>query len=191
MEALELIAQIRSGRGVKAAQDRLYGLVEGALLERLRTKIPPRLRPRMDAEDVVQIAFLKAMEALEGFEPRSADSFFAWVYRIAKNLIADQAKRRSAAAAHLVRGEETGGVRESGVPGRATRPESLVGRRELIESLLGRLDEKEAEVIRLRDLEGKTYEEIGAAWRKTPGAVQRFHSRAWQRLCAIAQRDET
>jgi DNA-directed RNA polymerase specialized sigma24 family protein len=59
-------------------------MVRAALLQRLETKISPILRPRLDAEDVLHTAFIKALEGLESFHPRHENSFTAWVYRIAK-----------------------------------------------------------------------------------------------------------
>jgi len=190
MKPLVLIDNIRQGRDVNQSQKELYDLVREALLERLRRKIPPRLRSRLDAEDVVQAAFLKAMDALDGFQPQGESSFFAWVYRIAVNRIADQGKRRSVAAIHFTHGEDQGGVRQSQVSTRQGRPESHMQRRDWIESVLSQLKEKEAEVIRLRWLEGQSFEDIATSWKKNAGAVQRFHSRAWQRFCAIAEQEQ-
>jgi RNA polymerase sigma-70 factor, ECF subfamily len=190
MNPNDLLADIRAGRNVAAAKEDLYGLVREALLDRLRARIPPRLQSRMDADDVVQAAFLRALKALDSFQPRDEDSFFAWVYRIGTNLIIDQGKRKSVAAVRFARGEEEGGPRESQVGGRGRRAETQLARKEWIESMLGRLKDREAEIIRLRWLEGKSFDEIAAAWGKTPGAVQRFHSRAWERLRELAEDEE-
>jgi len=190
MDALSLVENIRQGRDVKSSQKELYDLVREALLERLRARIPARLQPRLDPEDVIQTAFLRAMEALDRFEPQGDGSFFAWVYRIAVNLIADHGKRRSVAAVHFAQGDDQSGVRLSRLSARQRGPESQMQRRDWIDSLLGQLKEKEAEVIRLRWLEGQSFEEIAASWQKSAGAVQRFHSRAWQRFCALAEEQE-
>jgi RNA polymerase sigma factor (sigma-70 family) len=190
MGTLALIEDIRSKRDVEGAQKALYAMAREALLARLTEKIPPRLRPRMDAEDVIQAAFMKAMSNLDQFQPQDENSFFAWVYRISKNLIADQNRRRSADAVHFATGDDEHGVRQSAVSARGRRAESQLQRKEWIDTILGQLATKEAEVIRLRWLDGRSFEEIAAAWKKTPGAVQRFHSRAWQRFRELAGRDE-
>ncbi len=190
MKPLELIESIRCGREIKSSEGQLYALVRTALLARIDAKIPPRLRSRMDAEDVLQAAFLRALQALPTFQPRDDDSFPAWVYSIAKNLIADQGKRRSVAAVRFAQAEDQAGVRESQIAAGRQRPESVIQRREWIDSVLGQLKEKEADVIRLRWLEGYSFEEIAESWRKKAGAVQRFYARAWKRFCEIAKDED-
>lgn len=188
MAILELIEKIQSGQDVKRSEEELYSLVSQALLQRLREKIPPRLNCRIDAEDVLNEAFLRALGALKRFRPSKEDSFLAWVYRIGKNLIADHNKRRSVMAVHFATEKGQRGPRESQiVPRHPRKVESELVRRDWIESILGQLQDKEAEVIRLRSLHGYSFEEIAASWQKTPGAVQRFYSRAWQRFCTLAQ----
>jgi len=188
MAILELIERIRSGQDVKRSEEELYSLVSEALLRRLREKIPARLNCRLDAEDVLNEAFLRALGALKTFRPSKEDSFLAWVYQIGKNLIADHNKRRSVMAVHFATEEGQKGPRESQiVPRHPRRVESELVRRDWIESILCQLQEKEAEVIRLRSLHGYSFEEIAKSWNKTPGAVQRFYSRAWHRFCTLAQ----
>ena len=188
MTAVELVEQIRSGEDDVSAQEELHRRVHQVLLERVRGKIPPRLKSRLDAEDVVQMAFLRAVDALDTFRGTTDPSFFAWVYTIAKHLMYDIAERRSAAARPFAREEYEGGPRESQVPGGEPRVSSQMARREWIDSMLGDLKEKEAEVIRLRRLQGMSFEKIAEKWRKTPEAVRRFYSRAFERLKDLAQR---
>jgi len=190
MTALELIDHIRSGNNASHAQGELYSLVRHAILDHLQHKIPPAVRRRLDAEDVLQEAFTRALLAIDRFESSSEKAFYAWVYRIAKNFIADQFKRQSVLAVPFG-DDERQGPRPSQIVGRRRRAETQIQRQELVEKLLGHLKPKEAEVIRLHQLQGYSFEEIAASWNKTPGAVQRFYSRAWQTLCALAQRKST
>jgi RNA polymerase sigma-70 factor (ECF subfamily) len=187
MKSLELIERIRSNEDARNAQDALYRNTEAAILNHLRQRIPARLRSRIDAEDVLHEAFLRAMAALDGFRANSESSFFAWVYTIAKNLISDVADRRSAMALPLGAGEDGESVSPSHIPARGRRVSTEFSRREWIVTVLRRLKEKEAEVIRLRLLMGMSFEEIAARWNRTPGAVQRFYSRARQRFRELAQ----
>jgi len=48
---------------------------------------------RDDAEDIVQITFMKAYYALEGFDP--SRSFSSWIYSIARNESVNDFRRRS------------------------------------------------------------------------------------------------
>jgi RNA polymerase sigma factor (sigma-70 family) len=65
-----------------------------------------------------------------------------------------------------------------------------VQRRDWIDALLEKLKPREAEVVRLRWLQGLSFEEIGASWQKTPGAVQRFYSRVWEKLSELAKEEQ-
>ena len=190
MTALELVESIRSGNNAAHAQAELYSLVRRAVLGHLHSKIPPAVRRRLDAEDVLQEAFLRAMRGLSRFEASSEKAFYAWVYRIAKNLIADQYKRQSVIRVSPFAKDGERGPRESQIIGGRRRAETQIQRKEIIDNMLGHLKPKEAEVIRLHQLQGYTFEEIAESWHKTPGAVQRFYSRAWQNLCELAQREK-
>ncbi len=185
MSVLDLVEEIRSGARSREAQEELYPLVREALLSRIERRLQSRLRSRVDAEDVLHESFVRAMAALDLFEPRSEQAFFAWVFTIAKNLMLDQSKRRSVGAVHLVGGSQQAGPRLSQVQGRERRAESMLQGTDAVASLLKRLKESEAEIIRLRKMEGLSFEEIAERYGKTPQAVQRSFSRAWTKLCEL------
>jgi len=187
VDSLELVERIRSSPGDEAAKEKLYRLVQAAILEKLRAKIPPHLQPRIDAEDVLDMAFLRAIEALDKFQPAGENSFLAWVYRIAKNTIADQGRRHSVAAARFVAGDAKAGPRASAIPSRERRAESLYRKRDWIEAVLSKLKGEEAEVIRLHWLDGQSFEEIAAASGKKTETVRKFYTRSWARFREIAQ----
>jgi RNA polymerase sigma factor (sigma-70 family) len=188
LTTLQLIARILAGEDAREAEAALYGILEGALLERLRKRIPSQLRPRLDAEDILHTAFLRARARLDSFEAKDKDAFIGYVYRTAKNLILNAGDRRSVGNVRFAGNEDgAGGPRASQLPGKQGGHTSLVARDEWIQTFLGRLAPKEAEVIRLYDLEQRSYETIARAWYSTPGAVQKFHSRAMEKLRAIAE----
>lgn len=187
--ALELVEDIRSGKNECGAKADLYLLLRRVILPYLHRKLPPALRPRVDAEDVLHEAFLRAMSHLDRFESSSDKAFYAWIYRIAKNLIQDQCRRRSALQVRFARDDEKG-LRESQILGRTGKSDSQIVRRELVDRMLGHLKRKQADVIRLHDLEGRNFGEIAQSWDKTPGAVQRFYSRALEDLRAGAFRSD-
>jgi RNA polymerase sigma-70 factor (ECF subfamily) len=160
--------------------------VREALLPRIQARISSRIRSRLDADDVLHDAFLRAMGALGLFTAKSEGSFYAWIYTISKNLMIDQSKRRSVDAQHLVAGSQADGPRVSQLEGRDGRAQSLLQRQDRIEALLRRLPEKEAELVRLHRLKGLTFEQIAEAQGKTAGAVQRAFSRVWNKLLELA-----
>ena len=189
MNALECIQNLRAGREVDRSRAALYEFVRATLLKNLHDPLGGRVQPRLDAEDVVQEATLRVFEALDGFQGSSEASFSSWVATIARNFIADQARRRSAAALRLVEESQTG-ASGPGSPGLAydAHDQSELARRDWIETTLACLKPKEAEVIRLHRLDGKSIAEIARAWQKSDEAVKRFYTRSWERFREAATR---
>jgi RNA polymerase sigma factor (sigma-70 family) len=188
MKALELLSEIRQGHMVQECQAKLYVKVRALLLPRIEWKMTAKVRPRLDPEDVLDEAFLRGMSALDLFRGTTEKAFFAWMYTIAKHVLLDQSRRRSLAALRFAAAEGDPGPRPSQVRDSRGRAESMALRQDWLESLLGQLKEKEARVIRLHKLQGLSFEEIAEKWRSTPGAVQRFYSRAWQKLTELKGR---
>jgi RNA polymerase sigma factor (sigma-70 family) len=186
--ALELIDEIRAGRDVRAAQEKLYALVRQGLLARLDRRIPAHLRSRLDAEDVLHDAFLRSLGALDRFIPKDERSFLTWVYCIAKNAIINAAGRHSAIVQHFARDGDLGGPRESRVMALGTSPTESLRVRDFCGRVLEELDARERDVLHLRHFEGRSYEEIAEAWGMTPAAVRQCHSRALRNARAIAER---
>ena len=188
MKALELLSEIRQGHRVRECQAELYLKVRALLLPRIEWKMTAKVRPRMDPEDVLDEAFLRGMSALDLFRGTTEKAFFSWMYTIAKHVLLDQSRRRSLAALRFAAAEGDTGPRPSQVRDARGRAESMFLRQDWLESLLGRLKEKEAQVLRLHKLQGLSFEEIAEKWHSTPGAVQRFYSRAWQKLSELKDR---
>jgi len=107
MTLLELTEQIRSGSNVRAAQEQLYAMVRSALLERIGEKIPASLKARLEPEEVLDAAFLRAMAALGCFHATNEPAFIAWVYSIAKQFIANPGERPSEQDRHSDSGTVT------------------------------------------------------------------------------------
>ncbi len=190
METLQLVENIRQGRDVRAAEEELYARIEENVLPRLMGRVPDQLRSRVDPQDVLHDAFLRALGSLDSFQPSSEPAFFAWVFAIAKNLLRDSGKRRSVGAAHFVRSEEGGGPRATLVAGTERRPESLLAERDRIEKVLRQLDPKEAEIIRLHKLEGLDFPQLAERLKKSEAAVRRAYSRAAQRFRALVDESD-
>ncbi len=103
-----------------------------------------------DAEEVTQIAFIKAFEGLRSFNRGS--KFFSWLYRIAVNesLNFRQARRR-----HEPVDEQT--------PSKHDMPDTVYGHQELqatIEEALGRMKDEYRVVIVLRHFQDCSYDEM-------------------------------
>ncbi len=144
-----------------------------------------------DAEDVTQEAFLKAYRSLESF--RLDSSFSVWLYRIVSNLCLDLLRRRqrrpeSSLSVEDDEGEES----ELEVPDESLSPEKLLEQkltREAVQRGLAALPDDYRQILLLRELEGLSYEEIGAALSLEAGTVKSRIFRARKKLCAFLLRD--
>ncbi len=73
----------------------------GSLLERsraylrmlVRVRIGRRLQSKIDADDLLQEAFLRAHQAIDRFRGSTEDEFLAWLRGILSHVLADQVRR--------------------------------------------------------------------------------------------------
>lgn len=138
-----------------------------------------------DAQDVVQEAFVKVHRHLGNFQGNS--SFYTWLYRITMNLAIDHTRRRKNAKnvdfddaiKHGEEVEDPGNLRPSLT---GADPSQGVERKEIakqIQAALSTLPEYHQQVILLRELEGRSYEEIAKIMKIPKGTVMSrlFHAR--------------
>jgi len=128
------------------------------------------------AEDVVQQAFVKAYEAMhrDGAEL----NLRPWLYRIAHNTALNALRDRG--LRHDELDERIDGVE---------RPDQALERSEGLRELLvavQALPERQRDAILLRELEGRSYEEIALALGVTGGAVRQLLNRARNSLRSAA-----
>ena len=140
-----------------------------------------------DAEDVVQEAFLKAYRSLSDF--RLDSRFSVWLYRIVSNLCLDLLRRRGRRNEQpLALEDDEGEETELELSDERFEPAALLERsltREAVRRGLEALPPEHRQILLLRELEGLSYEEIGAALSLEPGTVKSRIFRARKRLCAF------
>ena len=137
---------------------------------------------RHDAEDLTQEVFVRVFRALENFKPGTLDG---WLHRITTNLFLDMARRRSR-------------LRKEGLPDDTDRlagddpsPEDVYVETHLDPALQAALDELPPEfraAVVLCDVEGLSYEEIGATLGVKLGTVRSRIHRGRQALRASLER---
>ncbi len=135
-----------------------------------------RLLPPERAEDVVQQSFMSAYEAMhrDGAEL----NLRPWLYRIAHNTALNALRDR--ALRHDELDEHIDGVE---------RPDQVLERSQGLRDVLvavQALPERQRDAILLRELEGRSYEEIALALGVTDGAVRQLLNRARNALRAAA-----
>lgn len=128
---------------------------------------------RVDAEDLVQEAFVQAYVKLAAF--RGHCSFYTWLYRIALNLAYSNARRRQVRKAL----EGTREVREDIPADSAASPSERMERAEESERIrraLSALSEEHRALLVLRGVEGFDYQTIAEVMNLNPGTVRsRLH----------------
>ena len=82
--------------GVEEAWDVLYEKYQRFLRTWIRRRLPRHVRPRIGADDILQVVFLAAVTRIHRFQYRGKGSFGAWLERIASNELALRAKRQVA-----------------------------------------------------------------------------------------------
>jgi RNA polymerase sigma factor (sigma-70 family) len=150
-----------------------------AIVERYRRALMryvSRLLPAERAEDVVQQAFVKAYEAMH--RDAAELNLRPWLYRIAHNGALNALRDRALLHAEL--DERIDGVER---PDQAL--ERTLGLRRLVVAVQA-LPERQRSAILLRELEGRSYEEIATALGVTDGAVRQLLNRARNSLRSAA-----
>lgn len=143
------------------------------------------LADRDEAEDTAQETFVRVFHGLKGF--RMESRFSTWLYRIAvnacKNKLESRAyrERRANAPLEAADGGDGGG---EGYAGSASPAEELEakGRRDRIEAAIARLPEDQRVLVVLRDVEGRSYEEIAEGMGLNPGTLKSRLNRARAQL---------
>jgi RNA polymerase sigma-70 factor (ECF subfamily) len=170
---------------------------EGSLLERARAydeealaELYDRYAPRMYAyiyrrvgdaglaEDLTGELFLRVLRSISS-KQAWRDSFRAWLYRIAHNLVVDHFRRLPS------KPEVPLGPKVEGAGGDPMAAVESRQAREVLRAATRRLTPEQQEVLALRFGEGLTAAETGRVIGKTTGAVEALQHRALASLRRI------
>jgi RNA polymerase sigma-70 factor (ECF subfamily) len=164
----------------------LVARFQGRLLNFIYRMIGDRER----AEDLVQEAFVRVHRHLHRFDPTR--KFSTWVYTIASNLAKNELRNRSRSPLVLfsslrdkLRDEPLVPVQYEDVHSRADDMFQDRDLRELVEQTVSRLSPRHREVFVLRELEGKSYEEIAEVMHCNIGTVKSRLNRARQSFATL------
>lgn len=131
-----------------------------------------RVRDRAEAQDLTAHVFHQALANLEKFKWRGAP-FITWLYRIASNAIADQARRKMRET-----GEPADAASETSVP----RDLENVERRARLFREVENLPADQRRVIVLRFADELSIREIATMLGRTEGAVKQLQFRGLENL---------
>jgi RNA polymerase sigma-70 factor (ECF subfamily) len=170
-----LLARMRQGdesalrEVIKAYTPRLYSCIRDVV------------RDNSAAEDVLQIVFWKAWRHVDGF--RGESSFSTWLYKIATNAAIDWWKHH-----RRTRSQPMTEIMELDVRDQRRGPADEVAGRDLekhVHAAMLRLPEKFRVALQLREVEGRSYEEIATELGIAMGTVESRIFRARERLAKL------
>ena len=130
---------------------------------RLRRFIGRRVPDPRDAEDILQDVFFKLVEANRLLMP--IDHVTGWLFRVARNLIADLFRRKRASRVRDAAGSDELVQLEELLPSPDAGPDALYARNVMLDELAAAVDELPAEqraVFLAHVVEGRTFREIAA-----------------------------
>jgi RNA polymerase sigma-70 factor (ECF subfamily) len=147
----------------------------GALFDRYHAPVYRYVVARVgrpsDAEDLAQLVFVKALEALPRYEARGVP-FGGWLFRLARNVVIDHIRtRRDHAPLDLIVERSTG----------TEGPDELAVLRQEMDSVaaaLHRLTPEQREAIELRFFAGLSAKEAAVAMGRQEGTIRGLQFRA-------------
>lgn len=149
------------------------------------------VRQRDDAEDLAQEIFLKIFRAIRSYNFRA--SFGAWVSRVAVNHCYDHLRRQrsSKVTYYWQLPDERRQMLESGMGGgedAGPNVEQETVLKDLVAKLLDRAPPEDRTVLVLKEVEGRSVEEVGEILGWTPSKVKVRLHRARKRMLADLKR---
>jgi RNA polymerase sigma-70 factor (ECF subfamily) len=181
-ESLErLVAEAQGGD--PEAFGRIFDEFHGAIYRYVVSRVG---RPS-DAEDLTQLVFVKALEALPRYEARGVP-FGGWLFRLARNATIDHVRTNR---------EHADLATVSGRPVEERGPEGLMLLRTDLDAVAGalqRLTPDQREVVALRFFAGLSPREIAELTGRNEGSIRGLQFRAieaMRRTLGVKAKDET
>src|SRR5256885_5532754 len=148
-----------------------FGMIFDHYHESIHRFIASRVDRPSDAEDLTQLVFVKALEALPRYEARGIP-FGGWLFKLARNAIIDQSRTRRDHLSLVT--AVTRATEEAG-------PEAMAALRDDLERVgraLADLTDDQREVIELRFFAGLSVFEVAAAMGRQDGTIRGLQFRA-------------
>ncbi len=172
-----------------AGDPRAFGRIVERYQVRLLNFVMRMIGDRERAEDLVQEAFLRVHRHLHRFD--RSRKFSTWVYTIASNLAKNELRNRGRSpliAFEQARPRDEDDPRPIDFEDLGNRPDDLYEQRHLrslVDQTVAKLTPHHREVFVLRELEGKSYEEIAEIVHCNLGTVKSRLNRARQSFAEL------
>ena len=163
-------------------------------------RMHPKLRGRIDPDDVLQDAYMRALDRVEHLLASSASSTYVWFRLLVCQTLADLHRRhfgaakRSSAREFSINGrwspQETSSSLSCYLKADGTSPSSTLGRAERaqqVDTVLQSMDPIDREVVVLRHFEQLSNTEIAAVLEMSEQAASARYVRALQKLKRVLE----
>ncbi len=174
-----------------AGEERAFQEIVDRYQTRLLNFVYRTIGDREKAEDLVQEVFIRVYRHLHRFDP--SKKFSTWVYTIASNLAKNELRNRSRNPLVLfqtIKKNWQDEDRPLQFEDATSRPDDLFRKRHLralVEASVAQLPEHHRQVFVLRELEGKSYEEIAEITACNLGTVKSRLNRARSSFAEIIE----
>jgi RNA polymerase sigma-70 factor (ECF subfamily) len=181
------------------AIDRLLEQYRRYLKLLARTGIDASLQGKADPSDLVQETFLKAHRHFDRFRGEREGELMAWLRQILARSLADLIRRFHIGEARRVGRERSleqmlnasSQALDRLLAGPGSSPSVSVQRRELavvLADALAELNDDQREVIVLRSLEQRDWDEVASRMQRSVGSVRMLWARALKRLRPLLEK---
>lgn len=183
----------RAKAGDRAAFEELLKAHAARVHHIARIRLGPALRAKMDSQDIVQEAFLRALKGFSGFEATNEGGFLHWMSRLVENAIRDQsdrftAKKRAMGSELPMAPAEDDAAAPPTYPGHDPTPSQWLVAQESLDALFAALDSlppDAREAVVHRDMEGLSFAEVGQLLGRSEDAARMLYVRAKAKLTGL------
>lgn len=159
------------------------------LLAMLRRRLDPKLNPRLDAEEILNEAFLQARRRWAAFQARPAMKPYPWIYRIALDCLIEAWRRETRGPRDVHRQmplpEQTSLQLGLGLVYSGTSPSEALARDELrqrVRLVMDQLKDSDREILLMRHADDLSYADISAVLGIAENTAQQRYHRALGKL---------
>lgn len=175
----EVVALVE--RAVTARDQEAFGALYDLYLTRIYRYLYFRAGSQPDAEDLAELVFLKAWEAIDRFRWQGRP-FVAWLYRLAHNVLVDHLRQRRPIVS-LTDDEHPLDLPSEAAAGELARQLDA----DVLARAISQLTVEQQEVIVLKFIEGLDNVQIALSMDKREGAIRALQLRALLSLRRILQ----
>ena len=188
-ESRRLIDRIRGGNDA-AAMDRLFERHRAYLKRVVHLRIDPKLRPRVDPDDIVQETHLEAVRRFTAYLDQPGLPFRLWLRQIACDRLLMSRRHHVTAVRRSVERNVPLPERSSvqlaqQMFAREPHPADQIDRRDLarrVRDAVAKLPDRDREILLMRNFEELSTQEVACVLGVDPSTVRKRHGQALMRL---------